>query len=53
MASELLLNLTDWEKEREERGGVGHTKRKGREDFKENSFQKISSPDSFDEVLEL
>lgn len=52
-ASELLLNLTDWEKEREQRG-ESDTQREGeREDFKENSFQKINSTASFDEVLEL
>lgn len=51
MASELLLNLTDWERERRE--GESDTQREGkREDFKENSFEKISSA-SFDEVLEL
>lgn len=53
MASELLLNLTDGEKEWEKSGGVEHTKGSERGNFKRNSFVKISSLASFDEVWEL
>lgn len=51
MASELLLNLT--ERKKAKREGESDTQRGEREDFKENSFEKISSTASFHEVLEL